>query len=181
MLIFSLFFFQIVVDYNLLITSAYTGWPGCTHDARVLRNSSLFDDAESGGIISPNKVIAADSTYPLRNCLISPFRDNGNLSAEQRRFNRVFSSCRVTVERAIGHLKGRFRRLKEITVHSLNMIALTIISGCILHNLCILSHEAIDQFIVEDAGDNHPNQYVNIFQNAADGVERGRQLMGQLP
>ncbi|XP_069131771.1 uncharacterized protein [Argopecten irradians] len=39
---------QAVVDNNLMITNAYCGWPGCTHDARVLRNSELFSKAENG-------------------------------------------------------------------------------------------------------------------------------------
>ena len=35
----------------------------------------------------------------------------------QRRFNKAVSSSRQVVERAFGHLKERFRQLREITVH----------------------------------------------------------------
>lgn len=31
-----------------MIISAYTGWPGCAHDAWVLRNSTLFTKGENG-------------------------------------------------------------------------------------------------------------------------------------
>jgi hypothetical protein len=56
-----------VVDNNLLIISAYTGWPGCTHDARVLRNSILYKKAEEGQAVIQNHHILADNAYPLRN------------------------------------------------------------------------------------------------------------------
>lgn len=158
----------------------YTGWPGCTHDARVLRNSSLFTNAEMGGLIAPNKVIVADSAYPLKQWLVTPFKDNGHLNILQRRFNRVLSSGRQTVERAIGHLKGRFRRLQEISAREPHQIACFIMCGCILHNMCIIHHEDIDDFI-DGNGVNHPNNYQNIFQNARDGIQRRQQLMNALP
>lgn len=66
------------MDNNLLIISAYTGWPGCTHDARVLRNSSLYKKAEEGQAVIQNHHILADNAYPLRNWLISPFKNYGH-------------------------------------------------------------------------------------------------------
>ena len=33
---------QVIVDHMLLITDSFVGWPGCTHDARVLRNYNIF-------------------------------------------------------------------------------------------------------------------------------------------
>ena len=36
------YIFQLVVDDRMLIRDAYVGWPGCTHDARVFRNSPLW-------------------------------------------------------------------------------------------------------------------------------------------
>ncbi|KAJ8300681.1 hypothetical protein KUTeg_022200 [Tegillarca granosa] len=39
---YSFYELQMVVDNILLIRDAFTGFPGCTHDARFLRNSSLF-------------------------------------------------------------------------------------------------------------------------------------------
>jgi len=64
--------FQIVVDKDLTIISAYTGWPGCTRDARVLRNSQLYHKAEQGELFSQGQHIFADNAYPLRNWLITP-------------------------------------------------------------------------------------------------------------
>lgn len=60
-----------------------------THDARVLRQSSLYDIGENSNKIGPNKYLIGDSAYPLFEWLITPFRDNGRLNQGQRRFNSV--------------------------------------------------------------------------------------------
>uniref|UniRef100_A0A8W8MT86 DDE Tnp4 domain-containing protein n=1 Tax=Magallana gigas TaxID=29159 RepID=A0A8W8MT86_MAGGI len=171
---------QVVADCDMLIRDAYTGWPGCTHDARVLRNSSLFDIAENGQCVMHGKFIIADSAYPLRNWLMTPFRDNGRLNAQQRRFNQRLSVARQIVERVYGHLKGRFRRLREISVRKLSRIVSLIISGCILHNLCVLHHDDVEAFIDND-DDRHPNAYPNIFVDGRDGALFRQQLMNTMP
>ncbi|XP_055999081.1 uncharacterized protein LOC130047721 [Ostrea edulis] len=171
---------QVVADCDMLIRDAYTGWPGCTHDARVLRNSSLFDNSENGQCVVHGKFIIADSAYPLRNWLVTPFRDNGRLNAQQRRFNQMLSSARQIVERVYGHLKGRFRRLREIPVRKLSRIVSLIISGCILHNLCVLHHDDVEAFIDND-DDGHPNAYPNIYVDGRDGALFRQQLMDTMP
>ena len=50
-------------------TNIFTGWPGCDHDARVLRNSVLYTEAEVGNLVLHDHYILADSAYPLRNWL----------------------------------------------------------------------------------------------------------------
>ena len=34
-------------------TDSYVGWPGCTHDARVFKNSNIYEELENG-ILNPN-------------------------------------------------------------------------------------------------------------------------------
>lgn len=172
---------QVVVDSDLMLRDIYTGWPGSTHDARVLRNSSLFNNATAGQYFDVNKYIIADSAYPLNAWLITPFKDNGRLNINQRRFNRVLSSARQVVERAIGHLKQRFRRLQEITVHDLEEIIKTIVSGCILHNLCILHHDGVEDFLTIDPNNGNPNNYPNVYPDGRDGIQRRQQLVQGLP
>ncbi|XP_052711582.1 uncharacterized protein LOC128185912 isoform X2 [Crassostrea angulata] len=121
-----------------------------------------------------------DSAYPLRNWLMTPFRDNGRLNAQQRRFNQRLSVARQIVERVYGHLKGRFRRLREISVRKLSRIVSLIISGCILHNLCVLHHDDVEAFIDND-DDRHPNAYPNIFVDGRDGALFRQQLMNTMP
>ncbi|XP_061177501.1 putative nuclease HARBI1, partial [Saccostrea echinata] len=130
---------QVVTDSNMLIISAYTGWSGCTHDARVLRNSTLYQKAEEGQAIINNHHNLANNAYPLRTWLISLFKNYGHLTPQQQKYNTKLSSARQSVERCVAHLKGRFRRLKEVTFHNPRHIAKLIMAGCILHNLCVNS------------------------------------------
>ena len=82
------------------------------------------------------------------------------------------------VERAIGHMKGRFRRLREIYSPDLSHICNFIMAGCVMHNLCILHEDDVESFIdinQVDAGNN----YVNIYPNAQNGVVRRDTLVAQ--
>jgi hypothetical protein len=53
------------------------GLPGSCHDARVLRQSDLWDS----GLVLGNHIIA-DEAYPLRRWLLTPYRNTGNLTNE---------------------------------------------------------------------------------------------------
>lgn len=141
---------------------------------------NLFTNANTGNYLDANKYIIADSAYPLKRWLITPFKDNGRLNAQQRRFNKVLSSARQVVERSIGHLKKRFRRLTEVTIHHPEEIVKTIVSGCILHNLCIIHEDSVEDF-VEINDDGHPNHCPNMYIDGQDGMLRRQQLIQVLP
>lgn len=141
---------------------------------KVLRNSNLFTNADRGNYLDGNKYIIADSAYPHKMWLITPFKYNGRLNAQQRRFNKVLSSARQVVERSNGHLKKRFRRLTEVTIHYPEEIVKTIVSGCILHNLCIIHEDSVEDF-VEINDDGHPNHFPNMYIDGQDGMLRRQQ------
>ena len=63
--------FQLVVDDGLLILDAFVGWPGSTHDARVLRNSPLYSNIEDGDLMAPDLFLIG--MYVIN--LISVFSD----------------------------------------------------------------------------------------------------------
>lgn len=157
--------FQVVCDDTLLLINIYTGLPGSTHDARVLRNSELFTRAEAGSYIDHDKLIIGDSAYPLKPWLVSLFRDNGRLTLKQRRFNRV---------------KRWFRRLREIPVHNPEDIDSIIVLGCILHNLYIIHKDGVENFIEED-GNGHSNNYPNLIRNDVNEINRRLQITAGLP
>ena len=105
---------QVVCDTDMIFSVVYCGWPGAAHDARVLRNSPLFHDAETrtNDIFPGQTYIIGDAAYPLKTWLMTGFKDNGHLTARQKRFTNRLSSKRMVIERGIGLLKGRFRNLK---------------------------------------------------------------------
>lgn len=119
------------------------------------------------------------TAYPVKPHLIPPFKDNGHLSNLQKKFNKVISSARQVVERAFGLLKGRFRRLRDVTSHEPSAIVSIILCGCILHNLTIINNKDIEQFI-DDNQDGHPNGFQNIFRNDNAGVRVRENLMRTL-
>ena len=59
--------FQVVSDNRMLIRHAYTGWPGSTHDARVLRHSSLYELGENSNKIAQNNTFWQTVHIPYEN------------------------------------------------------------------------------------------------------------------
>jgi hypothetical protein len=130
-------------------------------------------------LIQGDRYILGDSAYPLSDWCITPYRDNGFLTPQQRGFNRALSSARQCVERGIGHLKGRCRRLREIPLHKPGEMCSLITAGCIVHNLCILNEDHIDQYIDNNAND-HPNNYPPLDRRNIGNAGARRQILTQL-
>ena len=61
---------QVVCDSDLNITDAFYGYPGRTHDARILRNSPLFDEIPNNRdfYFPGNSHLLGDSAYLLLQC-----------------------------------------------------------------------------------------------------------------
>lgn len=75
---------------------------------------------------------------------MKPYPDSSAISA-QTTFNYRLSKARVTVERAFGRLKGRWRCLmKRYDCHMEN-INTTITACCVLHNFCEVNNEEYDE------------------------------------
>ena len=74
---------QGAVDGTGKFIDAVAGFPGSAHDARVLRNSNIYQEAEQGNILQALRVdidgndigpyLVGDSAYPLTPWLIKPF------------------------------------------------------------------------------------------------------------
>lgn len=145
---------QIVVDANMRITNIHCGEPGSLHDARIFRRSELYHAANANtDVFFPNNTfLLRDSAYPSLPWLVPPFRDNGHLTPQQREFNFLHSSTQMSVERAIGELKGRFRRIKFFSEYrEMSFIINTVVAACILHNYCTDGNDVYN--FVEDNDD----------------------------
>ena len=55
-------------DHTLCFTDIYVGWPGSVHDARVFRNSPLYQSAEHD-LFQGDTHLPGDSAYPLQRCI----------------------------------------------------------------------------------------------------------------
>lgn len=155
---------------NLQFIHTNIGWPGRVHDAKVLRNSSIWEEGYQKCRYGRNHLLG-DGAYPLKVWLITPYRDNGHLTRQQKYFNKCLSSKRQVIERAFGLLKGRFRRLKHINNRSVRSSCDTIQAACILHNLCIQNEDDIEEFLDQDDedGDQMLNP-LNVAENDAEGT-----------
>ena len=136
-----------LVAHNKRILYAAAGAPGSTHDARLLRHTSLFKDIVSGDAIPDQQlelgdfgtiplVTVGDSAFPKFAWLLKAYDDRTN-DPQQRFFNKCLRSARVVCENAYGMLKGRWRILyKKAEVRNFNLKY--VVMACImLHNLCI--------------------------------------------
>jgi len=131
----------VVCSPGLLFLDVHTGPPGSVHDARVFRNSDLRTFLETAeGRLPQDFHLLGDSAYPLRDYLLVPFRDNGHLGPLERKYNFSHSQTRVDVERAIGLLKGKFRRLKDLDMTNTLDVPNVIFACCVVHNFIIMNN-----------------------------------------
>ena len=77
------------------------------------------------------------------------FRNNGHLLANQLEFNNVLSSSRQVVERAIGLLKGRWRKLMHLNHLSVELMTEIVMGACVLHNFALV-HDDFDEIIMTE-------------------------------
>ncbi len=89
----------------MIIRDIVAKWPGSTHDAFVLQNSSLARKFEAGDF-GPYWLLG-DSGYPNKPWLLTPFlQPEGEAEIA---YNSRHTATRALVERCIGLLKSRFR------------------------------------------------------------------------
>lgn len=139
---------QGVCDHTLKFIHIYVGQTGRAHDARVFRESSLSLSIED--LIDPNDHLLGDSAYTLLKNVMTPYRDTGHLTQEQRSYNTVHAQYRSCIERTFGRLKGKFRRLKYLELHNIRQAPTIICAACVLHNF-ILIHEPCHNY-ADNAG-----------------------------
>lgn len=137
-----------------LFLDVFTGLPGKIHDARVYNLSFISKrlPQECGQRFH----ILGDSAYPIRRWLLTPYRDYGNLTEKQKKYNRRHCGTRVRVENAFGLLKQRWLQLTRTDFATVPRTADFIMSCCVLHNLCILN----DDEWKDDNVDNQQEQEI---------------------
>ena len=173
---------QAVCDHEMFFTDIYVGWPGSVHDARVFRRSSLCAVLENTceKMCPQESYLLGDAAYPLRPSLLIPFKDNGNLTEQQKTYNFKHSSSRMKIEHSFGVLKGRWRRLKHLDIVDIHVILDVIVVGCMLHNLCLIHEEDLEEFM--SMGEENINECQNmpLFPNTQTGVAKRLAVMAEI-
>lgn len=127
-------------------------------------------------MLSPDKFynnvhLLGDKAYPCLPELMTPYKDNGFLTENQKNFNYLLSSA-STIERCFGLLQTRFRCLKDIlAITRIDWGCKYIMACCILHNICITQNYIFDIDILPNQADDL--QHINRI------LERHRMILGQ--
>lgn len=130
----------------MLFTSVYAGHVGSVHDARVFRLSPVNQYIENPQIYFPNNShLLGDAAYGIHPHIMVPFKDNGHLTARQNNFNFRLSSARISIERAFGMWKMRWRSILDcLPMITLEKIPQYLLATCVLYNICILKRDLVD-------------------------------------
>ena len=122
----------------MVFTAVFADRAGSVHDARVFRMSPLGHQLEHSDIGDGIYHIIGDSAYPLLEQLVVPYKNNGHLTAAQRKYNLVHASTRGIIECAFGQLKGKFRCLRGLECNRICNSLVIIDAAFILHNFVLL-------------------------------------------
>uniref|UniRef100_A0A453FJ70 DDE Tnp4 domain-containing protein n=2 Tax=Aegilops tauschii subsp. strangulata TaxID=200361 RepID=A0A453FJ70_AEGTS len=124
--------------------------------------------------IPDGKFYRRDVGYACRPAVLPPFRKTryhlnkfagrNYPRTPQELFNRRHSSLRVTVERAFGALKNRFKILDQKPFHPYPTQVKLVLACCIIHNWIL--QWGVDEFVPEEE-DVTPDEVIN----SGHGVE----------
>ena len=136
-----------LVSYNKKFLYCAVRTRGSTHDARMLRNSAIYQKKFTGHTV-PGRVInlgengkiplvtVGDTAFPKHAWLIKVFREDTS-DRREKYFNKKVCSARIVCENAYGMLKGRFHILYKKTECRLFNLKYIVMASVMLHNLCI--------------------------------------------
>ena len=156
------------------------GWPGSVDDARVYRNTLQPVLEENEQALLAGGHLPDDAAFPEATYLQPPFRGNGHLTPPQSRYNKKLSSTRMSIERAFGRLKCKFRRLQKVDMARVDLMTNVITTACVLHNLSI-NEEAMEMEEPELENDVAANNDDGEeIADLADGDAKRRRLMRQI-
>uniref|UniRef100_UPI00398E726B putative nuclease HARBI1 n=1 Tax=Pristiophorus japonicus TaxID=55135 RepID=UPI00398E726B len=129
---------QLVCDHQRRIMAVFARYPGSSHHAFILRQSSvptLFT--------GPNQNcgwLLGDNGYPLSTWLLTQLRNHWTMA--EHAYNDAHCGTRCIIEHYIGMFKQRFRCLDHSDValqYSPEWVSIFVVVCCLLHNLAIMS------------------------------------------
>ena len=133
----------VVNDHKRRIRYYHLGWPGSTHDDRVLANCWLSKNANLA--FGEAGLALGDCAYAPRDWVVPAYKKpaGGTMDPGKAAFNTAISKPRVTSEHTIGILKNRYPVLRSIRIlltadkRSMERIQQLVAVCIILHNILI--------------------------------------------
>ncbi|KAH8035471.1 hypothetical protein HPB51_005706 [Rhipicephalus microplus] len=155
---------QAVCDHKRRFLDAFTGTSSKIHDSHVFSLSPLSKNIAS--VCQGRYHILGDAAYPLRDYLLTPYRDYGAMNKQQKSLNFKFSGTRVLNENAFSTLKKHFWQLMYLELHTIHWLNKFIID--------YVDAEPDD----DNDDDGAPNsiQWENCTDNHSDKTDKERAL-----
>ncbi|XP_012058854.1 PREDICTED: putative nuclease HARBI1 [Atta cephalotes] len=151
---------QAVCDHELRFTHCLAGHVGSVPSQKVFRLSEVchyLDDPEK---FSNDSHLVGNAAYTIHEHLMTPFRENEDLTDRQKNYNFCHSSAEITIKRTFVLLKRRFQSLlKTLDMERIDLIPEFIIACCVLHNICLLQN---DEFSIVESDVLETNNDIEI-------------------
>ncbi|XP_055856165.1 putative nuclease HARBI1 [Episyrphus balteatus] len=119
--------FQGICDADTRYTDVFVGAPSKIHDARIFQLS--FISKELPQLCGSEYHILGDAAYPLREYLLTPVKDTGNMTERRRKYNKKLSQTRVTIENSFAFIKTLFRQLMRLDFHTVERMCKFILAA----------------------------------------------------
>ena len=132
----------ITCDHLARMRHVVIGWPGCVHDNRVFRNSSLNTKRRTH--FSYGEYLLGDSAFKASNIMVPAFKKTpgAEMGNDKKRFNTMLARVRIRSEHSIGLLKARFPYFRTVRMRirarqDMKKLADLFLCAVMIHNLLI--------------------------------------------
>ncbi|KAK3016817.1 hypothetical protein RJ639_006356 [Escallonia herrerae] len=135
---------QGVVNPQGFFTDVCIGWPGSMPDDKVLEKSALYKRANTG--LLRDIWVVGNAGYSLMDWLLVPYTHQ-NLTWTQHAFNEKIEEMQRVAKEAFMRMKARWSCLQKRTEVKLQDLPAVLGACCVLHNICEMRNEAIDEML----------------------------------
>lgn len=161
----------VTCDPHLRVIHLVVGWPGSTHDARVLRSADYMDPRNEREYFTGNEHGLGDAAFGLTRRAVPNYKEPLASIPENQRYNYLHASLRVRSEHCIGNVKGRFQGLREVRLNLNRLqdcysIVKYITAGYVLHNMLLEMSDNWSRPYVEPV-----SSVVNVEEGEWEGAE----------
>ncbi|XP_055837516.1 putative nuclease HARBI1 [Episyrphus balteatus] len=141
---------QSICDADKKFLDVFVGASSKLHNSQIYEMSEV--SKEIPRICSQQYHILGDGAYPLREFLLTPYREleYGELSFQQRLFNEAHHQTRLKIKDSFSLLKARFRQLSHLDFFTVSRMSKFVLGCCVLHNLCLENGDLLIEEIEND-------------------------------